>query len=49
MEAPSPLPLVDAHAPREEVFYQGTKIQIGWDLDLRADSSTIVSLSLHLG
>jgi hypothetical protein len=49
MEAPSPMPQGDAHAPREEVFYQGTKIQIGWDLDLRADSSTIVSLSLHLG
>lgn len=48
-EAPGTSPDADARGPLDEIFYQGTRVQVGWDLELPADSSTILSLSLHLG
>ena len=54
LDTPQMLRLHDGHMDSDaamgngEVFYQGTRMLFGWDLDIGADSAVALSLSLHL-
>jgi hypothetical protein len=39
---------IERSLAKGDLFYQGTRLLFGWDLDMAADTTATFSLSLHL-